>query len=246
MSGVAIGEPIMLRHARLHLALHRLREGVGGTLLLLHGLGEQSPAELHPVVAASWPGSVYALDFAGHGRSGTSEAGGYTCEFLLADVDIALAHLGPCTLLGRGLGGYIAVLAAGARPDLVRGAIVADGPGLSGGGQRPIGTRIHAPEYRASVRTPDPYVFLELGADVRPSDYVSAFVQLAVRESGLDQPVTVAAISRPPWITAILSDYGVGKATLGEALRDYANLVDAVDAADVAEVANSVGRADPV
>ncbi len=36
---------VWLRHAKLELALHPLRDGEGGALLLLHGLGERSPAE---------------------------------------------------------------------------------------------------------------------------------------------------------------------------------------------------------
>ena len=47
------------------------------------------------------------------------------------------AHLGPATLHGRGLGAYVALLTAGARPDLVRGAVLDDGPGLAGGGAEP-------------------------------------------------------------------------------------------------------------
>ena len=55
----------------------------------------------------------------------------------MGDADIALAHLGPSTLLGRGLGAYIALMIAGARPDLVRGAVLDDGSGLAGGGENP-------------------------------------------------------------------------------------------------------------
>ena len=55
----------------------------------------------------------------------------------MGDADAALAELGEVTLLGRGLGAWIALLAAGARPREVRGAILADGPGLAGGGSRP-------------------------------------------------------------------------------------------------------------
>ena len=54
----------------------------------------------------------------------------------MADADAALAHLGPATVYGRGLGAYVALLIAGARPDLVRGAVLDDGPGLVGGGSR--------------------------------------------------------------------------------------------------------------
>ena len=55
----------------------------------------------------------------------------------MADADAALARLGRATLLGRGLGAYVALLLAGARPKPVRGAILCDGPGLAGGGSRP-------------------------------------------------------------------------------------------------------------
>ena len=47
---------------------------------------------------------VWALDFTGHGASSMPVGGGYFCELLMADVDAALAHLGPTTLYGRGLG----------------------------------------------------------------------------------------------------------------------------------------------
>jgi len=45
----------MLRHNKIDLALHRLADGEGTPLLLLHGLGEASPAEA-PAWAADWPG----------------------------------------------------------------------------------------------------------------------------------------------------------------------------------------------
>ena len=56
------------RHGRIGLALHQLRPGPGRPLLLLHGLGEQSPTEV-PAASAGWPGPVCALDFTGHGGS---------------------------------------------------------------------------------------------------------------------------------------------------------------------------------
>ncbi|MBI4932334.1 MAG: hypothetical protein HY828_00550 [Actinobacteria bacterium] len=92
-----------LTHYRVQLALHHLRDGAGRTLLLLHGLGEQSPTAV-PDWAASWPGPVVALDFTGHGASTVPAGGGYSAEILLGDADIALAHLGEATVVGRGLG----------------------------------------------------------------------------------------------------------------------------------------------
>ena len=122
----------MLRHNKVDLALHRLAAGTGTALLLLHGLGEASPT-LVPAWASAWPGAVYALDFTGHGRSTVPPGGGYTAEIILADADVALAELGTATLVGRGLGAYVALMLAGARPQHVRGAVLADGPGLAGG-----------------------------------------------------------------------------------------------------------------
>ena len=122
----------MLRHNKIDLALRRLREGDGTPLLLLHGLGEASP-EHPPQWAQRWVGPVVALDFTGHGDSTVPPGGGYTAEILLADADVALAELGSATVVGRGLGAYIALMLAGARPRQVRGAVLCDGPGLAGG-----------------------------------------------------------------------------------------------------------------
>ena len=110
--------------------------GEGRPLLLLHGLGERSPAGGAGHVAA-WPGPVVRPRLHRPRASTVPAGGGYTAEVLMADADAALAELGPATVLGRGLGAYVALLIAGARPDLVRGAILADGPGLVGGGIRP-------------------------------------------------------------------------------------------------------------
>src|SRR5688572_14199327 len=115
----------LLKHNRIELALHRLRAGQGRALLLLHGLGERSP-ELVPEELAGWPGPIHALDFTGHGASTVPRGGGYTCELLMADADVALARLGEATVVGRGLGAYIALLIAGGRPEQVRGAVLRD------------------------------------------------------------------------------------------------------------------------
>ena len=56
---------------------------------------------------------------------------------MLADADAALARLSQATLLGRGLGAYVALLLAGSRPLGVRGALLCDGAGLAGGGAEP-------------------------------------------------------------------------------------------------------------
>ncbi|QGG96610.1 alpha/beta fold hydrolase [Actinomarinicola tropica] len=210
-----------LRHGKVELALHQLRGGDGRALLLLHGLGEASPTAVPPQVADAWPGPVHALDFTGHGASTVPSGGGYTAEFLMADADTALAHLGEVTVLGRGLGAYVGLMLAGARPEEVRGAILDDGPGLAGGGPRPMSAVLHRID-PAAPRPPDPYALAELSSDVRPPDYASTFVRQAVHLSGLDPCLAVAARVRPHWLDEVARQYGVVEEPLAAALTRFA------------------------
>jgi pimeloyl-ACP methyl ester carboxylesterase len=198
---------VTVRHSRIELALHRLRDGDGTPLLHLHGLGERSPDAL-PDHLAGWPGPVWALDFTGHGTSSVPVGGGYFCELLMADVDAALARLGPTTLYGRGLGAYVALLVAGARAELVRGAILDDGPGLRGGGPEPT-TPYVLTEALETAGPPDPYALFELSHDVRPADYATTYARLAATASGLDVALAVCAQVRPPWLAAVAAEPGV-------------------------------------
>lgn len=141
----------------------------------------------------------------------------------MADVDNALAVLGPCTIVGRGLGGYIGLLIAGARSSLVRGLIIDDGPGLAGGGVRPGSTLLAVPD--GGVRPdgdgpPDPYALLELSTDIRPPDYAESFVRMALR-GPLDEPISVCCVSRPPWLAAVAECFGVRTEPLSAALARF-------------------------
>lgn len=207
-----------LTHNRVTLALHRLRDGGGRPLLLLHGLGERSP-DAAPDWTSGWPGPVTALDFTGHGASSVPRGGGYTAELLLADADAALQHLGTATIVGRGLGAYIALLLAGARAGDVVGAVLGDGPGLAGGPTEPTSQGVFVLSSTGS--TPDPYALLELGRDLRPPDYATGFVRLAVQGSPLDEPIAVAAVNRPAWLHAVAAEPGVTVAPIAEALVVY-------------------------
>ena len=211
-----------LRHGAVELALHTLKEGAARPLLLLHGLGERAPAEL-PAQYEAWPGAVHALDFTGHGASTVPTGGGYTAEILMGDADAALAELGQATVAGRGLGAYVALLLAGARPEDVRGAIVLDGPGLAGGGSTPSSPSVGAVDPQAPV-PPDPWALVELTRDPRPPDYATTFVRQAVSFSGLAQPVAVCAVGRPSWVDAVLHEPGVARTDLASALASYASV----------------------
>lgn len=211
--------PVRLRHNKLNLALHELRPGEGRPLLHLHGLGERSPESV-PDGLAGWPGPVWALDLAGHGLSDAAPGGGYTCEALMGDVDIAIAHLGPVTVFGRGLGAYVGMLAAGGRAELVRGAILTDGPGLGGGGPVPPSPSVTTVVDAAPPGgTPDPWVIHELTRDVRPPDYAATFARQAAVRSGLDTAIAVVGVNRPPWLEAVVNEPGVVECSLEQALE---------------------------
>ena len=211
---------VVLTHNRVQLALHCLREGDGSTLLVLHGLGERAPAAA-PAYLDPWTGPVFALDFTGHGASTVPRGGGYTAEVLMGDADIALAATGAATVLGRGLGAYVALLIAGARPDLVHGAILADGPGISGGSSGPGSPHVPYVD-RDAHAPPDPYAMAELSRDIRPPDYASTFARLASASSAVDPPIAVCAVNRPEWLAAVVDEPGVAEVSLAEALALYA------------------------
>jgi pimeloyl-ACP methyl ester carboxylesterase len=225
---MTIGTVTMLRHGKVDLALHHLRgarSGGGRPLLLLHGLGEASPATV-PTWTDPWPGPVDALDFTGHGLSTIPRGGGYTAELLLGDADAALNALTDgdpaksITVVGRGLGAYIALQLAGGRAAQVHGAVLVDGPGLAGGPTGPTSQSFFS--LPATDTTPDPYALVELGRDLRPPDYATLFVRLALAGSDLDEPVAVASVFRPDWLDAVSREHGVMNSSLAEALAAYA------------------------
>ena len=186
------------------------------------------------VSASARPPSVPSYLDAGTDRSrrSTSPAtalstiplgGGYTAEVLLADADAALRALGQATVLGRGLGAYVALLLAGARPDLVCGAILSDGPGILGGGNGPGSPLVSAVDADA-LRPPDPFALVELARDLRPPDYATSFARLATQSSPLEQPIAVAAVNRPEWLEAVCREPGVVALPLSDALALYGSL----------------------
>jgi pimeloyl-ACP methyl ester carboxylesterase len=196
--------PPHVAHGQVRLALLELRAAGGPRVLLLHALGESSASWHEDAVA--WPGTAVALDFAGHGTSSWRPGGAYTAELFAADVDAALAALGPCALAGKGLGAYVALLVAGARPQLAPAALLLPGAGLAGLGPAPEPERV--PDLVGSLgaldRTPaqrgigtDPAT-RACDADVRPPDYARAFGAAARRLVLLED-----GGGRPPWWEAL-------------------------------------------
>jgi pimeloyl-ACP methyl ester carboxylesterase len=212
-----------VQHAKARLALHRLREGRDGggrPLLVLHGLGEQTPA-VAPSWTASWPGPVVGLDFVGHGVSSLPSGGGYSAEILLADADAAVEHLGDVTVAGRGLGAYVALMLAGARADRVRGAMLLDGPGADARSSGP-GSSIPPAVDDLAVAPPDPFALAELSRDIRTPDYAAIWVRMALLAATVPNPVAVCAVNRPEWLHAVVDEPGVLDIGVDQALSIYA------------------------
>lgn len=209
-----------LRNGSLRLAVHTLAEGVGRPLLLLHGLGEESPQE-RPEWTSAWNGPVLALDFTGHGMSEVPVSGGYTPEGLMSDVDAVLAERGPVTIVGRGFGAWVGLLVAGARTALVHGVVLFDGSGLAGGGSQPPTPYVNVLPASGSV-TPDPYALLELSRDPRPPDYALDYVRFILEDSELEDPIIVSSRIRPEWLAGVAADIGVIELPLEQAIERFA------------------------
>ena len=213
-----------LEHVRSRLALHELHDGQGHPLLILHGLGERSPSAA-PEIVQGWRGPIFALDFTGHGASSVPVGGGYTCEALMSDADAVLAELGPVTLLGYGLGGYVGLLLFGSRPTEIKGLVIEDGPGLDGGGGRPTSPRLlHVSVSDLDGSTPDPWAMAELASDIRPPSYAADHVRQIEALSELELAISVTSLGRPEWLTAILESPVVVESDAATALSTFASL----------------------
>jgi pimeloyl-ACP methyl ester carboxylesterase len=116
------------------------------------------------------------------------------------------------------LGAYVALLAAGARPDAVRGAILCDGPGIAGGGPAP-GTPQAVRVDTEAPAPPDPWALAELSNDIRPPDYAVDFARLALANA--HDPIALVAKARPEWLVAVAEEVGAAPTTLADALTKY-------------------------
>lgn len=216
----------LLRRNRTVLALHLLRPARAAAvpLLRLPALGDRAVVS-RPLGVEDWPGEVWALDFTGHGESSRPVGGGYSPEGLMGDADAALARIGPCVVVGWGIGGYVGLLLAGARPALVRGLVIAEGHGLDGAELDPAVVQVveHPPPplpVGANGQTDpaidpscDPYAWAELHVDARSAPYALGYLERAVAGRPAElaaQPLAVVALAvvagdriRPSWLDAV-------------------------------------------
>lgn len=61
-----------------------------------------------------------------------------------------------------------------------------------------------------------------MSRDLRPPDYATLFVRLALEGSGLDEPIAVAAVVHPPWLKAVVEEMGVSRALVDDVLAAFA------------------------
>jgi pimeloyl-ACP methyl ester carboxylesterase len=189
---------ITLSHSRGSVALHELASGSGPTLLCLHAVGGSS-ADFRDV---AWPGRVLALDFVGHGASSRLRGRAYLPEVIALDADTALMHAGTACVFGAGVGAYVALMLAGARPSRIPAALLVPGAGLDGGGELPDFAGEHDSFERWHDFAPelpgcDPGV-RRLERDIRPRDYARDFA-LGARRLLLVEDGEL----RPPWWQAV-------------------------------------------
>ena len=101
--------------------------GSGPGVLLLHGLAGTAREWEETAAWLTETHRVVGLDQRGHGRSERRPTD-ISRDSFVADAVAAIEALGlaPAALIGQSLGGHTAFLVAAARPDLVRGLVVAE------------------------------------------------------------------------------------------------------------------------
>jgi pimeloyl-ACP methyl ester carboxylesterase len=132
-------KPSRSRHVSIRGLRYHLREwGEPGAplLLMLHGWMDISASFQFVVDAFERPWHVVAPDWRGFGRSQWGPADCYWFPDYLADLDALLDRLAPARaveVVGHSMGGNVAMLYAGIRPQRVRRLVNLEGLGLRDG-----------------------------------------------------------------------------------------------------------------
>lgn len=172
----------------------------GPTLFWLHGWMDASASFQFMVDSLARPWRVIAPDWRGFGLTQWTESDTYWYADYLADLDMILEHFQPgepVRLLGHSMGGSIACLYSGIRPERVAKLINLEGFGMSGAAAADAPAR-----YAAWLH--------ELGDAARMRDYEN-FDTLAARLRS-DNPRL--SLERSHYLAQHLGKQDVGRVTL--------------------------------
>ncbi len=123
---------LQIRGLRYH--VRRWSAPAAPKMVLLHGWMDVSASFQFLVDALEGDWDVYAPDWRGYGLTEWGRADCYWFPDYIADLDALLAHVdagNPVNLVGHSLGGNVAALYAGARPDRVRRLANLEGFGMA-------------------------------------------------------------------------------------------------------------------
>jgi pimeloyl-ACP methyl ester carboxylesterase len=183
-------------------------------VFLLHGFQDTGDTFQFLVDAfkQDWP--LVALDWRGFGRSEWARDGAYWFPDYVADLDALLdaAGLGaPARIIGHSMGGNIATLYAGARPERVRCFVNLEGFGLprTGATQAPLQLRKWLDQVKAVPPLKDYDSFEQLASIIqfrypRFTPERSAFIARAWATLKADGRVHLLGDSRHRWINPVL------------------------------------------
>lgn len=113
-------------------------------MVLLHGFQDVSASWQFMVDALQGNWHVIAPDWRGYGLTSWSDADSYWFPDYMADLDFLLEHYSPelpVILIGHSMGGNVAGLYAGVRPERVRKLVNIEGFGIGGRRQDPAPRR---------------------------------------------------------------------------------------------------------
>ena len=121
-----------IRGLRYHLRCWSERATAPRTVVMLHGWMDVSASFQFVADALGDDWAVVAPDWRGYGQTDRAGADCYWFPDYLADLDRILDHIspGPALLVGHSMGGNVALLYAGIRPERVRAVINLEGFGL--------------------------------------------------------------------------------------------------------------------
>jgi len=159
-----------IRGLRLHVRSWEAPGSSPAPLVMLHGWMDCSASFQFIVDRLRRSGSVQAPDWRGFGLSASSEADCYWFPDYLADLDRLLDQLSPerpVDLVGHSMGGNVAMLYAGIRPERVRRLVNLEGMGLTATrpAQAPLRYRRWLDEIAQNAPSPRLYRTIEAVAE---------------------------------------------------------------------------------